>query len=291
MEIRNKDGLTEKEFLAQYKPGDYERPSVTTDILLFTIDEKETTNIKLKEEKELKILLIQRKNHPYINKWALPGGFVGMDENTETAAYRELEEETNLKEDIYLEQLYTFSEPNRDPRMRVISTAYIALTPNKNIKRIQAGDDASDAKWFTIKKDLINENEDGKNYILYIINEELNINIQYNVNYSYETKKNTYSLNSEDSLAFDHIDIIDMGLNRIRNKIFYTTIAFNLLPEYFTLKDLQQVYEIILGEKLVTPNFRIKIEPMVISTEEYENKKVGYRPAKLFKLNKKYIEH
>ena len=116
---KNKNGLTEKEFLAQYNPGHYERPSVTVDMLLFGMS---------KDLKGLKLLLIKRNNHPYIDCYALPGGFVDIKESAYTAACRELEEETGLK-DIYMEQLYTMSQPDRDPRMRVIDIAYMTLIP------------------------------------------------------------------------------------------------------------------------------------------------------------------
>ena len=289
MEERNKDGLTEKEFLEQYKPGDYDRPSVTADILLFTIDRDITMNQRNIDEYELKILLIKRNNHPFINKWALPGGFVGIDESIEDVAYRELKEETNLQDAIYLEQLYTFSSPNRDPRMRVISTGYMALTPSYNIKNTKAGDDASDANWFSIKNTLIEENDSYLKFRIEIINEDLDIHMKYISTYLYTTKKYEYILEetSIGALAFDHIEIIDMGLNRLRNKVSYTDIAFNLLPELFSLDDVQQVYEILLGEKLIKPNFRKKIEPMVIKTNKQRDS-VGYRRPYLYKKNPKY---
>lgn len=289
MEERNKDGLTEQEFLKQYKPGDYDRPSVTADILLFTIDRDVIEYQKNNDEYELKLLLIKRNNHPFINKWALPGGFVGIDESIEKAAYRELKEETNLQDAVYLEQLYTFSKPKRDPRMRVISTGYMALTPSYNIKNTKAGDDASDANWFSIKKTLIEENDSYIKFKIEIINEDLDIHMKYISTYLYKDKTFQYELdeNSKGSLAFDHIEIIDMGLNRLRNKVSYTDIAFNLLPELFSLDDVQQVYEILLGEKLIKPNFRKKIEPMVIKTNKQRDC-VGYRRPYLYKKNPKY---
>lgn len=289
MEERNKDGLTEQEFLKQYKPGDYDRPSVTADILLFTIDRDVIEYQKNNDEYELKLLLIKRNNHPFINKWALPGGFVGIDESIEKTAYRELKEETNLQDAVYLEQLYTFSKPKRDPRMRVISTGYMALTPSYNIKNTKAGDDASDANWFSIKKTLIEENDSYIKFKIEIINEDLDIHMKYISTYLYKDKTFQYELdeNSKGSLAFDHIEIIDMGLNRLRNKVSYTDIAFNLLPELFSLDDVQQVYEILLGEKLIKPNFRKKIEPMVIKTNKQRDC-VGYRRPYLYKKNPKY---
>lgn len=289
-EIRNKDGLTEQEFLEKYKPGDYERPSVTADMLLFTIDKLIKLNQRSNDECELKLLLIKRNNHPFMNKWALPGGFVDIKESIQDAAYRELKEETNLQENVYLEQLYTFSEPNRDPRMRVISTAYMALTPATNIKNTKAGDDASDANWFSIRKTVLEETDDELISLIEIFDKDINIHMKYNVIYNFKTKESIYSVStdSQGELAFDHINIIDMGLNRLRNKVSYTDIAFNLLPETFTLEDLQQVYEILLGEKLVKPNFRTKIKPMVIKTDLMRDC-VGYRRPFLYKKNPKYI--
>ena len=291
MELRNAQGLTEKEFLETYKPGDYERPSVTADILLFTIENKEKINERTNDEKDLKVLLIKRNNHPYMNKWALPGGFVGMDEDIETSAYRELKEETNISENVYLEQLYTFSNPNRDPRMRVISTAYMALTPATNVKKTLAGDDACDANWFTIRKTKVNENDINRIDVLEIINKDLNIHMKYDVIYSFANKKTIINKRNDTNgeLAFDHIDIVNMGLTRLRNKVNYTSVAFNLLPELFTLTDLQQVYEILLGETLVKPNFRKKIQNMVIKTE-FMKETVGYHRPYLYKKNPKYIE-
>jgi ADP-ribose pyrophosphatase YjhB (NUDIX family) len=289
-ELRNKDGLTEKEFLEKYKPGDYDRPSVTADMLLFTIDKTIKIKSKTNDEHELKVLLIKRNNHPFMNKWALPGGFVNIDESIDDAAYRELKEETNLANDVYLEQLYTFSTPNRDPRMRVISTAYMALTPFSNIKNTKAGDDASDAFWFTIKKTTLEDNDEMLVSMIEIIGSELDIHMKYKASYTYRTKKSTYEVmdDSKGEVAFDHIEIIDMGLMRLKNKVSYTDVAFNLLPEKFTLDDLQQVFEILLGEKLVKPNFRTKIEPMVIKTNEQKDD-VGYRRPYLYMKNPKYI--
>ena len=155
-EIRNKDGLTEEEFLKQYKPSKYERPSVTVDMLILCMS---------RYLDNLKVLLIQRKNHPYINCWALAGGFVGIHESTYDAACRELQEETGLVTNTYLEQLYTMSNPDRDPRMRVIDVAYITLMREQPVL---AGDDAKKALWFDISL-----HDD----ILELKNEEENINI------------------------------------------------------------------------------------------------------------------
>lgn len=248
-DIRNKDGLTEAEFLKNYKPGDYERPSVTVDILVLGMSKKLDG---------LKVLLIQRKDHPYINCWALPGGFVNMDESAYEAACRELEEETGLT-GVYLEQLYTMSKPDRDPRMRIIDLSYIALIPTVSVI---ARDDAKDALWFDV---TLSETE------MIFCNEERNIKISYKVEPKFfkngivTVEGYVPVLESEDALAFDHAEIILEGLLRIRNKVIYSDIAFNLLPEEFTLPDLQSVYEKILGRELYKTNFRSNIADKIIS--------------------------
>lgn len=288
-EARNKDGLTEAEFLAQYKPRNYEKPSVTVDMLLFTVDRLKNTNLRNDAAKELKILLIKRKNHPYIHKWALPGGFVGIDESVLQAAYRELAEETSIT-GIYLEQLFTFSEPKRDPRMRIISTSHLALIPMGSVKPV-AGDDAEDVAWFTIRKQLIEDQDSLRSYSLTISNNDLGITYRYRVdetltqNGIVPVKESVVTPeNPEDNgLAFDHIEQINMALVRLKNKIEYTPVVFNLLPDKFTLNEIQELYELILGYPLVKQNFRVKIKKYVEELNEYQNN-VGHRPAKLYRL-------
>ncbi len=269
-ELRNKDGLTEIEFLQQYRPGAYERPSVTVDILLFTVDSKLNN---------LKLLLIKRGDHPYMNCWALPGGFVGMEESAFIAANRELKEETGL-EGIYLEQVYTYSQPNRDPRMRVINIAYIALIP---MTEAVAGDDATEAEWFNVTMD------DNK---LLLINEEKAVTIEYLLkNKTFESGMITYEnavpeLCSKEKLAFDHNLIILDGISRIRNKADYTDVVFNLMGENFTLPDLQIVYEIILGQNLYKKNFRDKIKDKVIKTGDKGKSIRGNKMSSLYTFKK-----
>lgn len=269
-ELRNKDGLTEKEFLEQYRPEEYERPSVAVDILLFTVDPGLN---------HLKILLIKRGNHPFMNCWALPGGFVGINESAFTAANRELKEETGL-EGIYLEQLYTYSQPNRDPRMRVIDIAYIALIP---MTEAVAGDDAADAAWFNVRMD-------GSKLVLE--NEEKNVRIEYILkNKTFEIGMICYDnlvpeLNSRQRLAFDHDLIILDGIVRLRNKAEYTDVLFNLVGEKFTLPDLQRVYEIVLGHHLYKKNFRDKIKDKVVETGEEGKSIRGNKMSALYRYKK-----
>lgn len=281
-EIRNQKGQTEAEFLASYDGNKYEKPSITTDIVLFTVDEHEDG------KKALKVLLVKRKDHPFINQWALPGGFVQMDEGLIDGAYRELKEETNVAEDIYLEQLYTFGDDvHRDPRMRIISTAYMALTPKENIKKTVAGDDASDAQWFEIMTnyDLLQisfKNEE----TLILYNEETNTKISYNVKIpfgkeiTFKSNKNTPECN----LAFDHVKIIWTALDRLKNKVEYTPVAFSLLPNEFTLMELQEIYQLLLRKNIVKQNFRKKMVVMLTETGNIKTD-TNYRPAKYYKYN------
>ena len=254
-EKRNADGLTEAEFLAAYNPGDYERPSVTVDMMV----------LRMKPELDgRQILLIQRKNHPFIEHWALAGGFVDIDESAYHAACRELKEETGIT-GVYLEQIYTMSQPDRDPRMRVIDIAYAALLPYGEEVEAVAGDDAADALWFDIEftDERLKLSNSQKGIVL-----DYKLNAKEFVNGRIRIKNLVPELVSEDALACDHAEIILEGLNRIRNKVMYTDVAFNLVPEKFTLPDLQKVYEVILGKPLYKANFREKIEGNVTELAE-----------------------
>ena len=189
-----------------------------------------------------------------------------------------------------MEQLYTWSNPNRDPRMRVISNSYIALVNNDNLNPI-AGDDAAEVAWFSVKKKVTDIDEDGTIYSdLILRNEELDIEIDTRV---FSIPKQNGVINTFDTkivqisdikLAFDHIDIVNMAIDRLRNKVEYAPIAFNLVNEKFTLPDLQRVYEILLDKPLYKANFRNKIAPMVVELDDFADTK--HRPAKLYTYNK-----
>lgn len=270
MEKRNAKGLTEAEFLAQYHPTDYDRPSVTVDVLLFRMR---------RDFKGLQLLLIQRKDHPYMDAWALPGGFLNMEESAYQAACRELEEETSLT-DIYLEQIYTMSRPERDPRMRVIDIAYAALLPFGDSSQPIAGDDAREAKWFDIsfqEKELGLCAEDNSVQILYRLKEKLFVNGRVKI------RNYIPVLKTEEALAFDHAEILLEALSRMRNKVKYTDIAFNLVPEEFTLTDLQVVYEVLLGQKLYKSNFRESVEQRITETGSRARPITSSRQAKLYR--------
>jgi 8-oxo-dGTP diphosphatase len=288
----NKQGLNEEQFLAKYDAGKYERPSVTVDMLIFTVTEEEKKNYRRLPEKVLKLLMIKRGDHPFMGQWALPGGFVKVDEDLDEAAKRELNEETNI-DDIYMEQLYTWGDVTRDPRTRVISTSYMSLVDSSTLD-IQANDDADEAKWFTVTCQLYQEQktltEQGyrlqRLFKLSLSSDEEDLSAIVKTVKLVEGKVTKMEREVVESMgiAFDHAKIIEYGIERLRSKIEYTDIAFNLMPELFTLTELQQVYEVILHTELLKANFRRKTADMVVETNEY-TKYAGHRPSKLFRFN------
>lgn len=212
--LKNRQGLTELEFLAQYDPSRYDRPSATVDMLIFTI-----------LENKLKLLMVKRSDHPCIGQWALPGGFVNMNESLDEAAERELKEETNL-ENIYMEQLYTWGDVGRDPRTRIISTAYMALVDSTDLK-VKAGDDADDADWFNVSCKLKHTQEEktesvhqiNSDYELLLTNINLKLSATVRVQKVFKTKciKIKRSILEVDNIAVDHAKIIQQALEVLKN--------------------------------------------------------------------------
>ncbi|NDJ33921.1 MAG: NUDIX hydrolase [Chloroflexi bacterium] len=202
--------------------------ALTADVVLFRLAEDTLT-----------VLLIQRHNEPFAAMWALPGGFVDAGETLEEAARRELTEETGAADIPFFEQLYTFGDPGRDPRGRVISVAHLAVVPPGRVA-VTAGDDAADVSW--------------------------------------------YPASSLPPLAFDHDIIISYALKRLRYKLEYADVVFHMVPEVFTLSDLQQAYETILGEPLDKRNFRRKMLQADILDDTGDVRTGEGRPAKLYRL-------
>lgn len=295
--LTNKQGLTEEEFLSQYDAKQYERPSVTVDMLVFTVMKEVRESYRKLPEKTLKILMVRRGNHPYMGYWALPGGFVDMDESLDEAALRELSEETNI-DNIYMEQLYSWGDIGRDPRTRVIGCSYMSLVDSSKLD-IKAGDDAEDAAWFKVRCNVVEQKKSAteKGYIvqnwvklmLWNDSEELSATIRVDRTFDGGVVRVSRELTDSGGIAFDHAKIIEYAVERLRNKIEYTDIAFNLMPENFTLTELQQVYEVILGKELLKANFRRKISDMVVETDEH-TRNAGHRPSKLFKYNPDWVE-
>lgn len=290
--LRDRNGLTEQEFLRHYDAGIYERPSVTVDMLIFTVFDKEQDNYRKLPEKALQLLLIKRGEHPFLGQWALPGGFVSMHESLEEAAQRELLSEANIG-NVYMEQLFTWGDVDRDPRTRVISTSYMALV-DRTALDVKAGDDAADACWFEVDCRLVQEKKtmlaDGYELerlvrvSLVHESESLGAIVKVTTSYAGRTKRVSREIVESHGIAFDHAKIIEYAIERLRNKIEYTDIAFHLMPTLFTLSELQQVYEVILGKELLAAAFRRKIAPLVTETNEY-TKDAGHRPSKLYRFN------
>ncbi len=276
---------------------EYFKPSVTVDTIIFTIRDSEVENYRKLPEKKFQILLVKRSQEPYKDKWSLPGTFVGKEERFEEAVNRCLEEKANVK-NIYLEQLYSWGEPSRDPRGRVISTSYMGLVDSNEIK-IKAGKNVEDVEWFTIKlntlKETNKENKDGyyKTEDIQILLEGKNKVLKSKVRVVKELVNGNliiYTQILKSDLAFDHAKVLIYAIERLKNKVEYTTIAFNLMPKTFTLTQLQQVYEILLDKPLLKANFRRKIADMVIETDGQEEN-AGHRPSKLYKFNTNWQPH
>lgn len=254
----------------------YDQFYLCTDLLIFTISEGNAKTCRTLTDKFFSILLVKRNKEPFKNMWCLPGGFVKEDETLDMAADRVLAKETNLH-NIYKEQLYTFSDIERDPRTRIISTAYISLIDKKRI----TDELSEEACWFNIhldeKNNLINVRlENGEEEISFTIKKEI---------LDKTTNKYKYKIINNSNIAFDHAEIIMTGLDRMKNKVQDTDIVFNLMPEYFTLGELQQIYEIILGKKLLDPAFRRIIADKVEKTNK-TIKTGGHRPSVMFKYKK-----
>jgi 8-oxo-dGTP diphosphatase len=194
------------------------------------------------DDQELKVMLIQRGLPPFEGKWALPGGFVRLEETLDEAARRELEEETGLRK-IFLEQLYTFGTVDRDPRERVVSVAYYALV-NLSDHEVHAATDARDAGWFGV--------------------------------------------HDVPSLAFDHGEILQTALDRLRGKLRYQPVGFELLPKKFTLSQLQHLYELVLERELDKRNFRKRVLAMdvLVETDEVQQD-VAHRAARLYRFDER----
>lgn len=289
MDLLDRNGLTEREFLEQYRAGDYERPSVAADMVIFTVTDGVADSYRKLPEKELRILLIRRGGHPFLGKWALPGGFVQPSETTEQAAARELREETGV-DDVYLEQLYTFSDIGRDPRTWVMSCSYMALI-NSDKLELRAGDDAADASWFKVSYRQLREQkelmEDGYvkmlEYELKLSGEEeLSAVVARTLTVKTTSTSTEYKIVSNNGLAFDHAKIIACAIERLRGKVNDTDIALHLMPKLFTLTELQQVYEVIMDKELLKAAFRRKVADLVAETDHY-TENAGHRPSRLYR--------
>ena len=225
----------------------YEHPFVCTDAVVFSISTEESGSYRKLPLTKLRTLLYKRTTEPHQNKWCLPGGFLDIDEMPEDNIRRKISDKSHIDK-CWLEQLYTFCDLNRDSRARVLSIAYLGLMNEAESKEFE-----SKSVWFTVQhsagKPMSFQNDD---LIL-----------------------------AESDFGFDHYNIIKIALERLQSKILYSDIIFNLLPEEFTLTQLQNVYEAILGKKDQAANFRRKVIDLVQETGRYTSDK-GHRPAKLY---------
>ena len=264
---------SEEDFLKHYDSSVFEKISMTADILVFSVSDVEQENYRKTNEKFMSVLLVKRGDYPFKDKWCLPGGFLDINEELEECPKRILQRETNLT-NIYLEQLYTFGSVNRDPRMRIVSTAYMALIDKNNFK----SELTPNAKWFNVEIEYSKTNlvtlklTSGDDKILVKAKKKL---------VEKTTGRYEYEIVENESLAFDHASVILVGQDRLKNKIEYTDIVFNMMPKYFTLGELQKVYEVILGKQLLMPAFRRIIAEKVEKTEKIRTGG-GHRPSVLF---------
>lgn len=266
---------SEKEFLADYKLSDYERPSVTADVAAFMIGSEDRVSYRKNPENKLQLLLIKRGGHPFKDMWALPGGFLQKGETVEECALREIQEETQVLPSSIM-PVGVFSKPDRDPRGWIISNAYASIICEESVKQA-ASDDASDAQWFSVS---FYRGEGG----------------EYHLDLSYEDTELRAVLTEERSgfgrtefriiesggLAFDHAAIIAAALTVLRNEAKNYDTIFNFLPEKFTLTSLQKVQETIMNVSVLPANFRRMVSGYVEETDEYVRGE-GHRPAKLYK--------
>ena len=211
----------------------YEQPGITVDLVIFTVNKN-----------RLKVMLVKRAEAPFLHYWSLPGGFLLVGESLEDAALRLLKEKTGVK-DVYLEQLYTFGKPDRDPRARVITVAYFALIPWENLDQ-PGSQKVADLSWSAVEQLL--------------------------------------------RLAFDHKEILNYAVQRLRSKASYSNIVYGLMPEHFRLSELQKMYEIIIDDKLDKRNFRKRMLATGLLQETGKKDLLGaHRPAMLYQFKKMEI--
>ncbi len=235
----------EQAFLDEYDPHAYERPSVAVDVAVVSA-----------VAGTLRTLLVRRTQHPFRDSWALPGGFVAMDESLDHAAKRVLADKARLRS-VYLEQLYTFGEPQRDPRTRVISVAYYALVAASQIAGASLGETGP-------------------------------ILAELRIPWAGETGGPVQALGADGQrlpLAFDHAHILGQAVLRMRGKLDYAPIGFQMLGETFTLLELQRVHETVLARPLNKDSFRRRMlaSGLLEATGKMQTG-VEHRPAELYRF-------
>ena len=267
---------SEEDFLKHYDSSKFEKLSLTTDILIISIADEKVDNYRKTSKKNMSILLVKRDDYPFKDKWCLPGGFLDVHEDLEDAPNRILKRETNL-DNIYLEQLYTFGEVHRDPRMRIVSTSYMALI-DKNSLNTKLMENAS---WFNVS---VKEEKGIVSILLDNGKDVLKTKIK-KILKDKTTDRYKFEIIENNDLAFDHALVILSGIERLKNKIKEKDIVFKMMPKEFTFVELQQVNEVILDKKLLDPAFRRIIANKVEATDDYKTGE-GHRPSRLFRYKK-----
>lgn len=297
----NRISQEEEEFLKQYDLTKYDRPSVAADMAVFSVmgeqgekQARDKENYRKLPKRKLKILLIRRGDHPYRGDWALPGGFGRRSEEIYETAKRELFEETQISE-AYLKLIGVFGRYGRDPRGWIISHTFLALIDGEKYQ-VRGGSDARDAAWFEVEftQEKVSEKREkdrpGRStlYRLRLVCEEkeepvvLQALIRKEDVIRHFHTETEYFVEEEEGLAFDHAKLICYALLSLRQEVESDgRIVFDLMPEYFTLTELQKVVEIILDKALLTANFRRKMAVYVEETDRMITG-AGHRPAKLF---------
>lgn len=269
--------MTETEFLAQYDITKFDRPSLTTDIVLFSLN-RDQHDIRKPEAVGIQVLLIKRESHPYQNQWALPGGFCKPNETCDETVARELFEETGTTAELTPINIY--SKQDRDPRGWIISMAYSGFVDARNVK-LRADTDAWDAKWFTIKRhEVLNVSKTLKKHSFILTHpDEKNLTFSVYERCNHNTKE--YSAAGSD-LAFDHAEILCQTYLKIQKDLTYDLRPiFHFFDDTFTLREVQTAYELFTGNREL--NFHRKVKNFVIETNEKIAR--GYRPATLYRVD------
>ena len=274
----------DKNFLELYSDSKYEKPSVTVDGVVFRIASVQNSNYRKLPEKKLQVYLLKRKYSPFKDNYGIIGTFIDLNHELNETMKLCVKNKVGLN-NYYFEQLFTFGETSRDPRSRILSVSYLFLT--------NAQEELENGEWFDL--DLKETNSEitqtatgyvlTKKYDLILSNENVTLTNKLKLKIEKVNLEETRELTlEENSLAFDHLKIIYYALERLKNKLEYTDIVFNLIDKEFTLTELKKCYELILDEHLLDANFRRKIANMVEPINKFEQAK-GHRTSQLYTHN------
>ena len=278
----------DNDFLALYSDSEYDKPSVTVDAVIFRIVNEENKNYRKLANKKLQVYLTKRQFSPFKEQYSIVGTFIDLKNELNETMKLCVKNKVNLT-NFYDEQLFTFGEKSRDPRTRVLSVSYLLLT--------NGSEELFGGEWFDVNlfetKNSQKINANGytmqKTYNLSFSNGSQTLENVVEVNKSKNGLLEEKSVNvSRNSLAFDHTSIIFYALERLKNKLEYTDIIFNLMPKEFTLTELKQCYELILQKPLLDANFRRKISKMVLAIDKFDEAK-GHRTSQLFVHNPNWL--